>query len=335
MPQQLSAVLHQILTGQVKGAVLLSVALVLFLYFLPSLVAFNRAQKRFWIILFLNIPLTFVQSAILQKFFPSLLVIEPGNLVGMVVIGLVANFGIGWLALLVWSLMPGIPDPWLLRARETKTYDAVAALPLILWFAYGALQLRAVLAHDGAMIAAGTASPLIWVRFFSLLMAAGFNLLLIYLLVVRDKPVAKAHGAVPRIFAVLGTFAGVGILSLPVAQLGLQMQILAAALIGVGSLSALLVLWRLGKSFSIMPEARKLVTAGPYAHARHPLYAVEMITIIGTALQYEAPRSWALALLVVGLLWIRSHFEEQVLTRSFPEYATYRAKTARFIPGVI
>ncbi|HSS14584.1 MAG TPA: methyltransferase, partial [Rhizomicrobium sp.] len=324
MPQQLSAVLHQILTGQVKGAVLLGVALVLFLYFLPSLMAFNRAQKRFWIILFLNIPLTFVQSAILQKFFPGLLMIEPGNLVGMMVIGLIANFGIGWLALLVWSLMPGTPDPWLFRARETKTYDAIAALPLIFWFAYGALQLRAVLAHDGAMIAAGTASLLIWVRFFALLMAAGFNLLLIYLLMVRDKPVAKAHGAVPRIFAVLGTFAGVGILQLPVAQLGLGTQILAAVLIGLGSLGSFLVLWRLGKSFSIMPEARKLVTGGPYAYARHPLYTVEMITIAGTALQFAAPWSWALALLVVTLLWIRSHFEEQALTGAYPEYAAYR-----------
>ena len=35
-----------------------------------------------------------------------------------------------------------------------------------------------------------------------------------------------------------------------------------------------------------MPEARKLVTGGPYAYARHPLYAVEIITIVGTALQF-------------------------------------------------
>ena len=145
----------------------------------------------------------------------------------------------------------------------------------------------------------------------------------------------KSKGAVPRIFAVLGTFAGVGIIQLPVAQLSLQMQIVAAVLIGVGSLSSFLVLSRLGKSFSIMPEARKLVTSGPYAHARHPLYAVEMITVIGTALQFAAPWSWALALLVVTLLWIRSHFEEQVLADTYPEYAAYRAKTARFIPGVI
>jgi len=107
------------------------------------------------------------------------------------------------------------------------------------------------------------------------------------------------------------------------------------ALIGIGSLGSLLVLYRLGKSFSIMPEARKLVTGGPYAYARHPLYTVEMVTIVGTALQFAAPWSWLIALVVVTLLWIRSHFEEQVLAEAYPEYAVYRTKTKRFIPGVI
>jgi protein-S-isoprenylcysteine O-methyltransferase Ste14 len=38
---------------------------------------------------------------------------------------------------------------------------------------------------------------------------------------------------------------------------------------------------------------------------------------------------------VVTLLWIRSHYEEQVLAGVYPEYAEYRARTKRFIPGVI
>jgi protein-S-isoprenylcysteine O-methyltransferase Ste14 len=128
---------------------------------------------------------------------------------------------------------------------------------------------------------------------------------------------------------------GVSILQLDVARLDMAGQTLAALLIGIGSLASALVLWRLGKSFSIMPEARKLVTGGPYAYARHPLYTVEMITIAGTALQFQAPWSWLLALVVIALLWARTNFEEQVLERTFPEYADYRARTKRFIPGVI
>jgi protein-S-isoprenylcysteine O-methyltransferase Ste14 len=327
--------LHEILTGQAKGIALLSMAFMLFVYFLPSVLAFARAHRQFLPIFILNVLASPAQAVAARFLAPGLLAFDPHNLASVAMTVTLVSFGPGWLALLIWSLRPGEPDPRWLKAQGTKTYDAIAGLPLMLWFVYGALQLRAVLAHDAAMIAAGTASLFIWVQFFSLLAAACFNLLLVYLLVVRDKPVAKSKGAVPRIFAVLGTFAGVGIIQLPVAQLSLPMQIVAAVLIGVGSLASFLVLSRLGKSFSIMPEARKLVTSGPYAHARHPLYAVEMITVIGTALQFAAPWSWVLALIVVTLLWIRSHFEEQVLAETYPEYAAYRARTKRFIPGVI
>ena len=327
--------IQAILTGQAKSVVLLGVAVGLFFYFLPSVLSFLKGQKRFWIVLGLNLILTFVQSLVFQKVFPGSLTIQPGNLADTLRVGLLANFGPGWLLLLFWVLKPGETNPRLLAAQQTKIYDAVTALPLILWFAYGALQLRAILAHDAAMMLAGTATLFIWVQFFSLAAATCFDLLLVYLLVVRDRPVGKAKGLVPRIFAFVGTFLGVGILQLPVASLDLGMQIVAALLIGLGSLGSFLVLWWLGKSFSIMPEARKLVTGGPYAFARHPLYTVEMITISGTALQFQAPWSWAIALLVVTFLWIRSHYEEQVLADSFPEYGAYRARTKRFIPGVI
>ena len=39
-----------ILTGQVKGIYLLMIAGLLFAYFLPSVLSFMRAQKRFWIV---------------------------------------------------------------------------------------------------------------------------------------------------------------------------------------------------------------------------------------------------------------------------------------------
>jgi protein-S-isoprenylcysteine O-methyltransferase Ste14 len=327
--------LQAILTGQARSVILLGVALGLFFYFLPSILAFLKGQKRFWIVLVLNLALTLVQSLVLQKLFPDLFVMQQGNLADSLRVSLLANFGPGWLLLLFWVLKPDQTDPRLLRVQQTKFYDAVVGLPLIIWFAYGAWQLRAVVVRDGAMMLAGTGNLVTWVQFFSLLAATCFDLLLVYLLVVRDRPVGKAKGVLPRLFAFVGTFLGVGILQLPVVPLGLGMQALAALLIGLGSLGSFLVLWRLGKSFSIMPEARKLVTGGPYAWARHPLYAVEIITIIGTALQFQAPGSWLIALTVVGLLWIRSRYEEQVLEENFPEYGEYRARTKRFIPGVI
>jgi protein-S-isoprenylcysteine O-methyltransferase Ste14 len=326
---------QQVVTGQAKSITLLAVAMVLFAYFLPTAVAFTRAHRRFFVILVLNILVSPVQSLLLARLAPSLVVVDPSNPLSGVTLALIANFGLGWIALMIWALVPGEPDPRLQRARQTKYYDAIVALPLILWFVYGVLQLRPVLAADAHQIAAGTAGLFQWVQFVSLSLAALFDLLLIYLLVVRERPVAKSKGVLPRVFGFVGTFLGVGILQLPVARLGIGAQMVAALLIGVGSLGSLLVLWRLGKSFSIMPEARRLVTGGPYAFARHPLYTVEMITICGTALQFQAPWSWAIAASVMVLLWVRSNYEEQVLQQTFPEYADYRVRTKRFIPGVI
>jgi protein-S-isoprenylcysteine O-methyltransferase Ste14 len=327
--------LEAILTGQAKSIGLLGAAIGLFLYFLPTALSFLKGQKRFWLVLLLNLVLTFVQSLVFQYVFPDFLTPQPGNFAATMRVSLLVNFGPGWIALLVWVLTKDETDARLLRAQQTKYYDAVTALPLILWFVYGTLQIRPILVGDGSLILAGTASLFVWVQFFSLLAAAAFDLLLVYLLIVRDRPVGKSKGVLPRLFGFVGTFLGVGILQLPVAHLSLGMQILAAVLIGIGSLASFLVLWRLGKSFSIMPEARKLVTVGPYAWARHPLYAVEMITVAGTALQFQAPGAWLIALVVVMLLLIRSHYEEQVLAENFPEYGEYRARTKRFIPGVI
>lgn len=327
--------LQQILTGQTRGAALLVGAAILFLYLLPSVIALARAHRRFVPILVLNLAVSLIQALIASRLYPALLVFDPHNLPSLLKVAALITFGPGWLALLVWSLLPGAPDPRLVRFKQTKAYDTIAALPLILWFAYGALQLRAVLVFDAGLMAAGTASLFVWVQFISLTMAMIFDLMLVYLLVVRDRAVGRSRGVWPRVFGVVGTFMGVGILQLPVARLDLPMQLVAAVLIGVGSLGSALVLWRLGKSFSILPEARKLVTGGPYSYVRHPLYSVEMITILGTALQFAAPWSWIIAVTVVVLLWIRSHFEEQVLAESFPEYAAYRARTKRFIPGVI
>jgi len=62
---------------------------------------------------------------------------------------------------------------------------------------------------------------------------------------------------------------------------------------------------------------------------------VELVTVCGTALQFQAPWSWVLAAAVLVLLWIRSHYEEQVLEATYPEYEAYRARTKRFIPGII
>ena len=217
--------------------------------------------------------------------------------------------------------------------RRGKLYDFLAGLPLILWFGYGAVKLRPDLAADARALLLQPDSLLLNMRFFALFCAAAFNLLLVYLIVVRTGPVRRSSGILPRLCGFAGTFLGVGILQLKPVDLSLPWQTIAAALVFAGSLGSAIVLARLGKSFSIMPEARALVTGGPYAYARHPLYAMEFITLAGTAIQFAQPWAALLSLGVIALQILRTIFEERVLAAAYPEYAGYRARVKRF--GII
>lgn len=219
------------------------------------------------------------------------------------------------------------------QLRRGKLYDLAAGLPLILWFGYNALNLRPDLAADARALLAAPSSLLANLRFFALFAAMAFNLLLIYLVVMRTGPVRRASGLMPRLCGFAGTFLGVAILRLKPLELSLLWQSVAAALVFGGTAGSLVVLAKLGKSFAIMPEARQLVTSGPYAWARHPLYVMEIMTLIGTAIQFQQPWAGLLALAVIVLQVARTIFEERVLAEAYPEYARYRARVKRF--GII
>jgi len=54
------------------------------------------------------------------------------------------------------------------------------------------------------------------------------------------------------------------------------------------SILGALTLSFLGRSFSVMPEARRLVTTGPYSIVRHPLYLFELLGVVGILLQVRS-----------------------------------------------
>lgn len=218
---------------------------------------------------------------------------------------------------------------------RSKSFDLIMGAPLILWFGYSASTVRPALVHDARVLLVQPGDLYTNLHFYSLLASVAFNLLLIWMLLVRTAPVRKSQGVVPRLCAVAGTFLGIGILHLPFGHLSLPWLAASCVLTLAGGLGSVIVLARLGKAFAIMPEARMLVTSGPYAYARHPLYTAEFFTIIGIAMQFQQPWAALLGVTVIALQVIRSLFEEQVLMQAFPEYAIYRAHTARFIPGII
>jgi protein-S-isoprenylcysteine O-methyltransferase Ste14 len=151
---------------------------------------------------------------------------------------------------------------------------------------------------------------------------------------VRHVPQRTALGFYPRCAAVAGTFLGVGMVLLPLQALSAALYFGSLLLIIGGTGLSIYAALVLGRSISIVPEARRLVTWGPYALLRHPLYLGEIVAVAGIALQYLS--GWALLLLAVicAFQLQRRKYEERVLFQVFPKYGDYMARTARLIPGV-
>src|SRR5215469_14481841 len=154
------------------------------------------------------------------------------------------------------------------RVQRSKWYDFLAACPLIGWYALGAWRQWPLLSLRTAQLTAGRAGLLEVLQLLAIAGSILFSLLLIYLLVTRLPPSRKAQGVLPRLAAILGTFLTVGIIQLKAQPLPLALQALADVLLFGSSMLAIVVISSLGNAFSIMPEARRLVTTGPYALVR-------------------------------------------------------------------
>jgi protein-S-isoprenylcysteine O-methyltransferase Ste14 len=161
-----------------------------------------------------------------------------------------------------------------------------------------------------------------------------FVSLLVALFLLRLEPLSKAKGLLPRLTAVSGTFLVIAIGFLPPAELGVAPSIIATAVTLAGNGASVYVLARLGRSFSINAEARKLVTSGPYAYVRHPLYLAEEIAFLGAVMHFFSLYAVLVLILHVFIQIQRMKNEEAVLLDAYPEYADYQAGTARLIPHV-
>ena len=161
-----------------------------------------------------------------------------------------------------------------------------------------------------------------------------FLALMSILFLIRIEPIRKASGIMPRVAAILGTFCLYFMTLFPRANLSVTWTLIAALISIVGTALSIFTLAHLGRSFSLMAEARRLVTTGPYRFVRHPLYLFETIASLGILLQFLSVYA---VLVFLGYMLIqlqRMKNEEAILEKAFPEYKDYRAKTARVIPAI-
>ena len=101
-----------------------------------------------------------------------------------------------------------------------------------------------------------------------------------------------------------------------------------------GTILAFWSAWYLGTSFSLLPQARALVTTGPYRYVRHPIYLGGLLITLGEVWLRFSPLVLVLNLLFVVAQIVRLRYEDEVLDRAFPEYREYRARTSALIPGI-
>ena len=115
-----------------------------------------------------------------------------------------------------------------------------------------------------------------------------------------------------------------------------------ATLVLLGGALALF-LWAattMGRQWSLVARTRSdhaLVTHGPFAYVRHPIYPALALVVVAmaAALGHEARLLVALPLYAAGTM-VRVAIEERLLAAAFgTEHATYAARVPRFIPGLL
>ena len=212
-------------------------------------------------------------------------------------------------------------------ARVNRIADFTGRAVLVAFF--GCLATIQTLAVIGLL--ADPAGP----RFVDLAVSLAnlaFIVLIVGMTIARLKPIRNAKGFEPRFSALVGTFLSLSLVALPQADYGIELRITALILSTAGCVFSAYVLMWLGRAFSIMAQARHLVTTGPYAIVRHPLYLCEEVAVLGVVLTHFS----LAAVLIIGVHWIfqlrRMTNEETVLRAVFPEYAAYARRTPKVIP---
>jgi protein-S-isoprenylcysteine O-methyltransferase Ste14 len=167
------------------------------------------------------------------------------------------------------------------------------------------------------------------------------------LLASRLQVTQEGQAAWDRVFLVVFigvwflwlAFAGFDAVRFRWSQMPVTLNVVGGVLIAVGFLATMRVF--LENSFAApvvrVQEERhqRVITTGPYAIVRHPMYASAIPYLVGIPLLLGS--TWALTvvpLFVIGVA-IRSVFEERLLARELAGYAEYRQKVRwRIVPYV-
>jgi protein-S-isoprenylcysteine O-methyltransferase Ste14 len=110
---------------------------------------------------------------------------------------------------------------------------------------------------------------------------------------------------------------------------------LGAAVTIAGLLFAVWAREHLGRNWSrsvTIKQGHELITTGPYAVVRHPIYTGILTGFLGIAIAISQVRGFIVLVLIFLALWIKLRMEEQWMRSQFGEaYATYAHQTAALV----
>jgi len=126
---------------------------------------------------------------------------------------------------------------------------------------------------------------------------------------------------VPLGFALLATFAWLSTPTLRSVMWGIPIA-------GVG-------LWLRAWAAGYLEKNQRLITGGPYAWVRNPLYVGSLIAVMGLAVGAKRPLlAWVFFLFFYFVYLPVVQLEEQHLRKLFPEFEEYARKVRMFWPGI-
>jgi protein-S-isoprenylcysteine O-methyltransferase Ste14 len=181
--------------------------------------------------------------------------------------------------------------------------------------------------------------PVVWILFF------------VYwqIKAIHTKTTQRLEPAASRILRVFIFLIAIILLSIPRIPLpwlylefwrsGLWSFWLGAAVTIAGLLFAVWARVYLGRNWSrsvTIKEDHELITTGPYALARHPIYTGILTGLLGTAIALSQVRGFIAFALFFFAFWIKLRMEEQWMRSQFGEtYGTYAHQTAALVPFLL
>jgi protein-S-isoprenylcysteine O-methyltransferase Ste14 len=114
---------------------------------------------------------------------------------------------------------------------------------------------------------------------------------------------------------------------------------LGAVVTVAGLLFAVWAREHLGRNWSrsvTIKQEHELITTGPYAVVRHPIYTGILAGFLGMAIAISQVRGFIVFVLISLAFWLKLRMEEKWMRSQFGEtYATYARQTAALVPYLL